>query len=66
MGQLQMKSIDQDQFSGDYCGPLEVDSLPAVVAQRFYVEQSRIDVGCSLGHEPLKIREERRIVQCPF
>jgi hypothetical protein len=66
MGQLQMKSIDQDQFGNDYCGPLKVDSLPAVVLQGLYIEQFSIDIGCDLGHEPLKIGEKRRIVQSPF
>jgi hypothetical protein len=61
-----VKGIDQNQFGYDHCRPLKVDSLPAVIVQGFYIEQHRVGIRCDLRKEPLKVREERRIVQRPF
>jgi hypothetical protein len=61
-----MQGVNQNQLSGDHSCTLEIDSLPAVVLECFHIEQCRIGIRRDLGHKPLKVRKERRIVERPF
>lgn len=61
-----MQSVDENQFSEDDSSALEVDGLPAVIAQVFHVEQASVSIWGGLRQEPLKVGEEGRIVKGPF
>lgn len=63
---VQMQSVDQNQFSEDDGSALEVDGLPAVIAQVFHVKQASVSICGGLRQEPLKVGEEGRIVKGPF
>ena len=63
---LLVQSIQQDKLAHDNGGPLEVDCLPAGVVQVGDVQHQGV---CELGQlreEPLKVGEERGVVESPF
>ena len=61
-----MQRVEQDQFTDNDRGTLEVDRLPTVVTQVLDHEHQWVDILRDLGQSPLKVGEERRIVQGPF
>lgn len=61
-----MKSVDKDELSQDDCRPLKVYGAPTIIFQIEDLQHFRVDkLGC-LGHCPLEIGKERRIVESPF
>lgn len=61
-----MKSIYKNKLSQDDGRSLKVDRPPTIIFQIEDLQHFRVDeLGC-LGHCPLEVGKERRIVESPF
>lgn len=62
----QVESVCEHQLGGNDCGTLEVDGLPAFIAQVFDLKHGGICISTSLRQYPFEVGEEGRVVQRPF
>jgi len=66
MQHLHVKGEYKHKLRDNDCASLEVDRLPAVVAQVLDLEHRRIGIPGELRECPFEVGEKGRIVQCPF
>lgn len=65
-GDVLLQRKEQDQLGRDNGPPLEVDGLPRIIFQIIELDHGRVDELGDLGHGPLEVGEEGRIVEGPF
>lgn len=66
VGDARLQCIDQKQLSDEDSGPLEVDSLPSVMAKVVDIQHGRVHQLRNVGEGPFKVGKERRVVERPF
>ena len=63
---LQIQGIDEDELAQDDRCSLEINGLPAIVADILNPQHRHIGETSCLRQEPFEVGEERRIVEGPF
>lgn len=62
----QLEGVGEQQLRDDDGGALEVDGLPAVVAEVVDAQHGAVDEAGDVGEDPLEVGEEGRVVEGPL